>query len=64
MWQAKYASAIPKNRWEWIFGRAVKAISSMGVRSPCTKSFYESVATAVSAEVVFFCLMQKLVYYY
>ena len=21
--------------WEWIFGRAVKAISSMGVRSPC-----------------------------
>ena len=21
--------------WEWIFGRAVKAISSLGVRSPC-----------------------------
>ena len=23
--------------WEWIFGRAVKAISSLGVRSPCTR---------------------------
>ena len=23
--------------WQWIFGRAVKAISSPGVRSPCTK---------------------------
>ena len=22
--------------WDWIFGRAVKAISSLGVRSPCT----------------------------
>ena len=22
--------------WEWIFGRAVKAISSLGVRSPCS----------------------------
>ena len=24
--------------WEWIFGRAVKAISSLGVRSPCNKT--------------------------
>ena len=24
--------------WEWIFGRAVKAISSPGVRSPCKGS--------------------------
>ena len=33
---SKYASAVPKN-WEWelIFGRAVKAISSSSVRSPC-----------------------------
>ena len=23
--------------WDWIFGRAVKAISSLGVRSPCHK---------------------------
>ena len=22
--------------WEWIFGRAVKAISSPGIRSPCS----------------------------
>ena len=36
MWQTKYASAYLKI-WEWelIFGRAVKAISSPGVRSPC-----------------------------
>ena len=35
MWQTKYALAVPKT-WEWelIFGRAVKAISSPGVRSP------------------------------
>ena len=25
--------------WEWIFGRAVKAISSPGVRSPCITPF-------------------------
>ena len=25
--------------WEWIFGRAVKAISSPGVRSPCSDRF-------------------------
>ena len=24
--------------WDWIFGRAVKAISSLGVRSPCCNS--------------------------
>ena len=30
MWQTKYVE------WEWIFGRAVKAISTPGVRSPCT----------------------------
>ena len=24
--------------WEWIFGRAVKAISSLGVRSPCANA--------------------------
>ena len=28
--------------WEWIFGRAVKAISSLGVRSPCCKPFHLS----------------------
>ena len=34
MWQTKYASAIPKNLGVGvIFGRAVKAISSLGVRS-------------------------------
>ena len=26
--------------WEWIFGRAVKAISSLGVRSPWFKGFH------------------------
>ena len=36
MWHTKYASAVPKKIWDWdlIFGRAVKAISSLGVRSP------------------------------
>ena len=33
MWQTNYASAYLKI-WEWIFGRAVKAISSPGVCSP------------------------------
>ena len=34
MWQTKYASAVPMI-WDWdlIFGRAVKAISSPGIRS-------------------------------
>ena len=27
--------------WAWIFGRAVKAISSLGVRSPCLERFDE-----------------------
>ena len=27
--------------WEWIFGRAVKAISSLGVRSPCQEVLRE-----------------------
>ena len=26
--------------WEWIFGCAVKAISSLGIRSPCLKIFF------------------------
>ena len=34
MWQTKYASAVPKNLGlGLIFGRALKAISSLGVRS-------------------------------
>ena len=34
MWQTKYATGVPKNwDWDWIFGRAVKTISSPGVRS-------------------------------
>ena len=28
--------------WEWIFGRAVKAISSLGVRSPCSEAIINS----------------------
>ena len=37
MWQAQHASALPKSfgSWELIYGRAVKTISSSGVRSPC-----------------------------
>ena len=35
MWQTKFASAVLKIwDWDWIFGRAVKAVSSLGVRSP------------------------------
>ena len=38
MWQTKYASAVTKNLGVGVnFGRAVKAISSLGVRSPCEK---------------------------
>ena len=28
--------------WNWIFGRAVKAISSMGIRSPCASAFLDA----------------------
>ena len=39
MWQTEYASAVPKNLGVGVnFGRAVKAISSLGVRSPCPVS--------------------------
>ena len=48
MWQKKkYALVVPKNlgvglEWELIFGCAVKAISSLGVRSPwADESTYE-----------------------
>ena len=35
MWQTKYASAVPKNLGVGVdFRRAVKAISSPGIRSP------------------------------
>ena len=38
MWQTKYAATIPKNLGLGLnFGRTVKAISSLGVRSPCIK---------------------------
>ena len=38
MWQTKYALAIPKNLGVGVnFGRAVKAISSLGVHSPCIR---------------------------
>ena len=38
MWQTKYASTLYLKTWDWdlIFGRAVKAISLPGVRSPWT----------------------------
>ena len=36
MLQTKYAAAVPKNLGLGLnFGRAVKATSSLGVRSPC-----------------------------
>ena len=38
MWQTKYASAVPKNLGVGVnFGCAVKAISSLGVRSSWLK---------------------------
>ena len=38
MWQTKYAANIPKNLGLGLnFGRVVKAISSLGVRSPWGK---------------------------
>ena len=36
MWQTKYALAYLKIwDWDWIFGRAAKAIYFLGVRNPC-----------------------------
>ena len=41
MWQTKYAAAIPKNLGLGLnSGRAMKAISSLGVRSPCERRTY------------------------
>ena len=38
MWQTKYAAALPKNVGLGLnFWGAVKAISTLGVRSPCNK---------------------------
>ena len=34
--------------WEWIFRRAVKAISSLGVRSPCLIIFRVAVYSQIS----------------
>ena len=43
MWQTKYASAVPKNLGVGVnFGRAVKVISSPGVRSPWVKRWSEA----------------------
>jgi hypothetical protein len=40
MWQTKYALAVPKFwEWAWIIGRAVKLISSLGIRSPCSETW-------------------------
>ena len=41
MWQTKYALALPKTLGVGVnfIGHAVKAISSLGVRSPCQKQF-------------------------
>jgi hypothetical protein len=44
MRQTKYASAVQIWDWDLIFGRAVKAISSPGVRSPCSSAFVNSAA--------------------
>ena len=35
--------------WEWIFGRAVKTLSSLGVRSPCV---YSSLATIYERDLL------------
>ena len=49
--------------WDWIFGRAVKAISSLGVRSPCqvechgpvlfVKTFCRTYLSTIISEVAF-----------
>ena len=53
--------------WEWIFGRAVKAISSLGVRSPCYRllgtgnadSLHRPSTTTIS-QVVCICVCSVL----
>ena len=75
MWQTKYALADLKI-WEWelIFGRAVKAISSPGVRSPWLLLYFKirsSILTIQTSTVhaplspaefmlTFLCLLHKL----
>ena len=44
MWQTKYASTVPKKFGVGVdFGRAMKANSSPGVRSPCCKPLKEPI---------------------
>ena len=51
MWQTKYASAVPKNLGLGLnFGRAVKAISSLDVRSLCMRPLKWSLLTLYKAE--------------
>ena len=44
--------------WDWIFGRAVKAISSLGVRSPCPRDQENSTSTYVLT-LVWNCKLYK-----
>ena len=33
--------------WDWVFGRAVKTISSLGVRSPCLGMYHKVVSSTL-----------------
>ena len=45
--------------WDWIFGRAVKTISSLGVRSPCIRPwFHDRATTAPLPQCLLFCKIQ------
>ena len=57
MWQTKYASAVPKNLGVGVnFGRAVKTISCLGVRSPCVWTSKSTKLGWMPATVLFIIL--------
>ena len=52
--------------WDWLFGRAVKAISSPGVRSPCLDAYVNPCAdkkTQLNHHFLETCLVFKYRYY-
>ena len=62
MWQRKYASAVPKNLGVGVNFRpcsAVKAISSLGVRSACPSIFKVPVVLLVCSSVLLVILKES-----
>ena len=61
MWQTKYALAEPKNLGLGLnFRRAVKEISSLGVRSPCVKPTQQNLKVRNQGGLLLFSKNNKM----